>query len=301
MSLYRYGIKVIRRTLSELASSDVDSNRALRVSSSSSAANDSNEISVVYYRAGYAPTDYITDDHYRVRFKLQASRAINCPTLALQLAGGKKVQQVLAEPGVLERFLLPDPVSARSRGFDEEIFTEEDVADIRSTWVPMFGLGSSSTSASQSDPVQRALTHHSRLVLKPQREGGGNNVYRDSIPPFLEKLPEAERAAWIAMELIEPPAGVGGYLSRAGTGTATSASTGPKQSELEKGRGRTDVVSELGIFGWGLFGRDEDGRATVCVNEEDRGGWLVRTKGRDSDEGGVAVGFSVLDSVMLVD
>jgi glutathione synthase len=29
-------------------------------------------------------------------------------------------------------------------------------------------------------------------------------------------------------------------------------------------------------------------------------GWLVRTKGKDSNEGGVATGFSVLDSVLLV-
>ena len=30
-------------------------------------------------------------------------------------------------------------------------------------------------------------------------------------------------------------------------------------------------------------------------------GWLVRTKADDVDEGGVAAGFSVLDSVLLVD
>ena len=30
-------------------------------------------------------------------------------------------------------------------------------------------------------------------------------------------------------------------------------------------------------------------------------GWLVRTKGKDSNEGGVAAGFSVLDSIVLVD
>jgi glutathione synthase len=35
--------------------------------------------------------------------------------------------------------------------------------------------------------------------------------------------------------------------------------------------------------------------------EEKTVGWLLRTKGRDSDEGGVAAGFSVLDSVVLVD
>ena len=30
-------------------------------------------------------------------------------------------------------------------------------------------------------------------------------------------------------------------------------------------------------------------------------GWLLRTKGKDSNEGGVAAGFSVLDSLVLVD
>ena len=34
---------------------------------------------------------------------LERSRAIKCPSAAFHLAGTKKVQQVLAEPGVLER------------------------------------------------------------------------------------------------------------------------------------------------------------------------------------------------------
>jgi len=34
---------------------------------------------------------------------LERSRAIKCPSAALHLAGTKKVQQVLASPGVLER------------------------------------------------------------------------------------------------------------------------------------------------------------------------------------------------------
>ena len=56
-------------------------------------------------------------------------------------------------------------------------------------------------------------------------------------------------------------------------------------------------MSELGMFGWALFGIEE-GLERISERE---GGWLVRTKGTDSDEGGVAVGFSVLDSVVLVD
>ena len=35
---------------------------------------------------------------------MERSRAIKCPSAALHLAGTKKVQQVLASPGVLERY-----------------------------------------------------------------------------------------------------------------------------------------------------------------------------------------------------
>ena len=144
----------------------------------------------------------------------------------------------------------------------------------------MWGLDDD-TDVGGLDGVRHALALHEKLVLKPQREGGGNNVYKTSIPPFLSTLPEREREAWIAMQLIEPPEGVGNYLVRAGG--------------ANEGAHKADVVSELGIFGWALFGKRDE------KVEEAGGGWLVRTKGRESDEGGVAVGFSVLDSVLLVD
>ena len=90
---------------------------------------------------------------------------------------------------------------------------------------------------------------------------------------------QKERMAWIAMELIRPPQGVGNYLTRAGSGVG--------------GAVKSDVVSELGVFGWALFGKGEV--------EEKTFGWLLRTKGSESDEGGVAAGFSVLDSLVLTD
>jgi hypothetical protein len=61
------------------------------------------EVSVVYLRAGYGPGDYPSAMEWRGRKVLELSRAIKCPTIITQLAGCKKVQQVLATPGVLER------------------------------------------------------------------------------------------------------------------------------------------------------------------------------------------------------
>lgn len=61
-------------------------------------------------------------------------------------------------------------------------------------------------------------------------------------------------------------------------------------------RGRhetTETLSELGIYGVLLRVGE-----TVTVNQQ--AGLLVRTKPKVSQEGGVAAGFAVLDSVQLV-
>jgi len=59
----------------------------------------------------------------------------------------------------------------------------------------------------------------------------------------------------------------------------------------EKNVVRADVISELGIFGYALFGAEDVEREV---------GWLVRTTGTESNESDITVGFSVLDIVVLV-
>lgn len=39
-----------------------------------------------------------------MRLMLERSRAVKCPDIATHLSGTKKVQQVLSQPGALERF-----------------------------------------------------------------------------------------------------------------------------------------------------------------------------------------------------
>ena len=46
---------------------------------------------------------------------LERSRAIKCPNVFYQLAGTKKVQQVLAKPGVVERFITDQQAANRIR------------------------------------------------------------------------------------------------------------------------------------------------------------------------------------------
>jgi hypothetical protein len=213
----------------------------------------------------------------------------NLPWSTLLTRPRPQVQEVLTRPGVLERFLAPAEYAHAHA--------------LRDTWVGMWGLdaahaqippganpsgvdlGGAGAGIAESEPAgtRLARARADDVVLKPQREGGGNNVYRSAVPRFLDALPARERAAWIAMELIRAPRGVGAYLVR---------SAAAAEERVWKGA----VVSELGVFGWALFGAGgREGVAEACA------GWLVRTKAEGVDEGGVAAGFSVLDSVLLVD
>lgn len=218
------------------------------------------EISVIYFRAGYTPTDYATKKDYETRFILEGSRAIKCPTIPLQLAGTKKIQEYITHGNRLEELLS-------GATFSGPKFSADDIALVRETWMGMWSLDIDNGAA---------LEQHQNLVLKPQREGGGNNIYRNDIPDFLASLASSEREAWIAMELIQVPE-MSNLLIKSGSADVV----------------QTDTVSELGIYGWSLFEQN------MGVIEDATAGWLLRTKGKDSNEGGIAVGISVLDSPVL--
>ncbi|OCF42353.1 glutathione synthetase [Kwoniella heveanensis CBS 569] len=284
--LERYGINVVRRTFSELASSAVINPTTKKLYlPSAEPGRPQLEVAVIYYRAAYTPTDYPSSVEWDTRILLEKSNAIKCPSMALQLAGAKKIQQVLAEPGVLEDFLLGDSRPDVGFGAGAGSLTQSDVEALRSTWIGLWPMDDSELG---KEAFKLANEESARFVLKPQREGGGNNIYRQDIPVHLKQLasePVAQgepekKEAYILMELIEPPQGLSNWLVRGGESKARKA----------------DVVSELGVYGVMLF--DASGEKQ-SVN---RGaGTLLRTKGRESDEGGVAIGISSIDSPVLVD
>ncbi|XP_057654245.1 glutathione synthetase-like isoform X2 [Diorhabda carinulata] len=118
-----------------------------------------------------------------------------------------------------------------------------------------------------------------RYILKPQREGGGHNIYGKRIRQYIDKLKNTkERIAWILMEKIFPPI-IKGYMIRPGT---------------EHPPPITDMVSELGIFGVIM------GDSTRIISNR-QVGHMLRTKVESADEGGVAAGLGALDSPYLID
>jgi len=296
------------------------------------------EISVVYFRAGYTPTDYdesIVDadpkasvvpalpspsqdleqnDHmrafhrayadmhgpsWRVRCLIEFSRAIKCPSVGLHLAGCKAVQTALTRPGVVESLLqdyqhfqsLPagdTPASVLRKCFAEQYLLSE--------------LGESASAA----VADACATEGKQWVLKPQREGGGNNLYGPRLAQFLHNHRDDDKLqGYVLMRRFQPP--------------VQSRTVFYKFGEVTSG----PAISELGIFGSylgngknhcsghevgycddsNLAADDSDGEVSSQTGEiEINGGYvgyLLRTKGAEVDEGGVATGFSVLNSLYL--
>ncbi|RYR52518.1 hypothetical protein Ahy_A06g027428 isoform B [Arachis hypogaea] len=62
-------------------------------------------IAVIYFRAGYTPADFPSESEWRARLLMEQSSAIKCPSISYHLVGTKKIQQELAKPNVLERYI----------------------------------------------------------------------------------------------------------------------------------------------------------------------------------------------------
>lgn len=244
-------VRVIRRTLTQIANTGkLGPNKELLIGKDT--------VAVVYFRAGYEPGHYPTEREWDARLMMERSTAIKCPTIHYHLAGTKKVQQALARPNALEKF-LDDP---------------EKIEAIRDVFT---GLYSFDFDEFGDAAVEMAMKTPERFVLKPQREGGGNNVYGVEIRDAVMKMKDSkERSAWILMDRITPPLQAN-YMVR------------PGQEVKEP----VDLVSELGIFGV-IIGDAK----TILSNKQV--GHMLRSKLSSANEGGVAAGAGALDSPYLV-
>ena len=245
------GVKTIRKTLREI-------NENGRLDEKTNLFSIDCELcSVIYFRAGYSSSDFPSDAQWEAKMLLEKSSSLKSPSVAMHLAGSKKIQQALAEEGVLEKFM------------------PNDASDMRKVFA---GLFSFEGEENMQKTIRLGLSNPADYVLKPQREGGGNNLYGKELKMKLEN-DTIDLPAYILMQRIFPPSHEVTMLRK---GLA---------SEIES-------LSELGIYGSYLRIGDVNSKTVRVMNEH--GGSLLRTKAASSDEGGVAAGYAVLDSPYLV-
>ncbi|XP_017971935.1 PREDICTED: glutathione synthetase, chloroplastic isoform X1 [Theobroma cacao] len=242
----RHNVRTVRKTLAEI-------DREGQLLPDGTLLVDGQAIAVIYFRAGYAPTDYPSESEWRARLLMEQSSAIKCPSISYHLAGSKKIQQELAKPNMLERFLE----------------NKEDIVKLRKCFAGLWSLD-------DLDIIRKAIDKPELFVMKPQREGGGNNIYGNDVKETLLQLQKEgseEDAAYILMQRIFP---------------TVSPTILMRDGICHK----EHAISELGIYSAYLRNNEK-----VIMN--DQCGYLMRTKIASSNEGGVAAGFAVLDSIYL--
>ncbi len=213
---------------------------------------------ITYFRAGYTPDDFRAPEALRGRELIENSSTIPVPGLATHLAGTKKVQQLLTRGETLRQFC-----------------EEQDARAVEETFAGIYALDEPVEANGGALPAHRAAAKAPhRFVLKPQREGGGNNLYDDELTGRLAGLGPEEQKAYVLMERIRP------IPHHAVVVVEGKASEG-------------QYVSEIGRFGLLLA----DGKK-ILLNRDT--GYLVRTKHHQVKEGGVSAGFAHLNSLVIL-
>jgi len=222
-------------------------------------ADGNKKVAVVHMAYGYMTDHFPTEASWKTRWDMERSTAILSPNIRLQLAGTKKIQQLLSLSGTLERFFPNEPAR---------------LAELRKTYTQLWGLDSKDQSTLAA--IQDAMRRPSHYVLKSQLEAGKGNFFDEEIPEMLSTLTDEEKGAHILQRKINPIV-VKNYMLRPF-----------KSPELE------NIVSEMGVFG-SLIGNSENGK--VLLNTID--GYLIRSKPASANQGGVTCGSGVIDSAIL--
>jgi glutathione synthetase len=174
------GVLCLRRTLREIhAEAVLDPSGTLTISDD---VGGKVSVSVVYYRAAYDWSEFHESESRDARTLLESCNAIPCPSAELQLIGSKKVQQVLSEEEVLEKFVC-----------------DHDACMLREVFARQWAGNSI-----PSDVSSELVADPSRFILKPQTEGGGHNLHGADIVSTLTR-DASERVKYILMEKIRPP------------------------------------------------------------------------------------------------
>lgn len=221
---------------------------------------DGHKVAIAYFRTGYAPLHYTSEVAWKARHLIEQSSAVSIPSARTQLANTKLIQLVLSSVEVLERFVAADVARRLARTFVAFSKLDEPYQSVDGR--VMLGR-------------EVALAQPDDWVLKPHREGGGNNFFGEQMVERLKSMSAKEGAAYILMEKIRQPA----FDSvRLVDGQAIPCR----------------CVTELGFFSTAYYG--VGATAPTFLNTE---GYLLRTKDESTDEGLVLGGFSFLDTVLL--
>ena len=219
-------------------------------------------ISLFYFRAGYTPSDYKDEESWKGREMIELSTAIKVPNINLFLTTLKVFQYELTKPDILKKYINEELISNDIIRFFTKIYYLRDMDKEK-----------------QKELFNQITSNPHSYVIKPQREGGGNNYYDEKIIPLLPKddsEPSDELLNSIIMERIEAPE----YETLNLIDEKVIVNT---------------INSEFSVYGVIISSDDKIYNINKSV------GFLVRSKDKNAGEGGVIHGSGCVDLPCLMD
>lgn len=110
---------------------------------------------------------------------IEKSIAVSCPSIAYQLCGTKKIQQVLFDRKILEKFVI-----------------KEEAMTLMKVFAPQYAI--------TEESKKLAIASPDKFVMKPQLEGGGNLKFGDDMVEILKGGIKKVQDQYILMSMITP-------------------------------------------------------------------------------------------------
>lgn len=144
-------------------------------------------ISVAYFRNTNAQSSFPSEQEWLARELIEKSLAVKCPTIAVHLAGSKKMQQVLSCDGEVERFLD----------------STEDIEGLRATFAPHYSL---SPDENGKKHAEMAIKSPEKYVMKGQGEGISDLFFSQQMKDALQNFSGSQGSEFVLMERLKPMA-----------------------------------------------------------------------------------------------
>ncbi|ANQ05897.1 Glutathione synthetase [Plasmodium coatneyi] len=262
------------------------------------------EVSVVYFRSLYSP-DHFNETVWHVRELIEFSDAVKIPSLPYQLVGSKRIQMILLDESILKRYLSLD--LNKTNKSEKQI--QHDMKLLQKT----FALQVDPSLSQNEHIVSHAIREEHNYLLKPQREGGKNNLHgrdiREKLMLYYKPEERDKLSFYVLMQKLFPTPFTAVHCR---TRLRPSGEDASNSSHTEKGHVGGNIscvqcgskshvvefspeqsISEISLFHNFVFCKNVN-----LLNEQK--GYLIRTKNARENEGGAISGISSLDSFFLV-
>ena len=250
----KYKISSMRLTLNEIKKKCVqDEQGNLTI--------DGKLISMFYFRAAYCEGDYPDEESWQGRELIELSTAIKIPDINTFLTTFKVFQYELSKPQIMMHYCQNDLIINDILRFFGGIYYLRDM-----------------DAEKQKELLSKIKDNPNQYIVKPMREGGGNNIAGDKLK---ELIPE---------EGNEPSDLLKNSVIVEKIDAAVHESIVLRNEEIKI----QNSISEFSIYGIILI-NDNNLHINKSVS------FLVRTKNKDDIEGGIMEGAGAVDLPCLLD